>query len=720
MNSNADQKGRIGWPGILSLLVLTAALVGAFLLKSEMLFNGFDGGYMRDMARRQMDWDLPLDRFGPNVLMGLGDLGFTTNFRLFPVYQAASFFGAGDLAKAIAYTVCFAELALAVYLLGRRLALPWLAAWIAAMALPLLSLPLFESAALYPIYGLVPQMATTVAVTTLMGWAYLGLGRGAVLVPAVVFLAGFCFLVFGAIIVMMLTLPVMLIYAIAGLVAAETARERLLKVTALVLGTSFMMAGPAWFLLGLGLNTAPGFFPAELTNDRTSVAFSTMLFHGELYSAAGPGLAGLAIAGAVLSIVRPPAPIVRPLAVGVLIFLASMIGFWASTRLWDWWTGPSPVYFEFYIAPLYTVFAAWAAYRIVARLTGWAAPSVARWQRRQRLASRTLFCGVTVAGGALALGFAAFTKTPPNHFPYPPAATAVTDVLARELAFEPGAPFRGRVATLTGQEIEKPVGWIDLHLRDLQIFGAFANEHRMVGLTHFAIPTLFQYTPSISPGFYAVVSRLLVRPGDRQFRSALAMRRYNRKILAMLGVTAIITDAEMAGAEPIAAAAKGEVGLFAYTVPDPNLGTYAPNRAVRGADATAILAAMADSEFDPRAAVFADLPENMPDTGFSAVSQVRFVVNRTGWHVEAESTGPALLLLPVEYSACLGVEAAGGDPVLIRANLVLTGVVFGGRLDMDLTHLHGPFTKPRCRLKDRDAFRALGLGQIPPLPEAGG
>ncbi|MEM6622017.1 MAG: hypothetical protein AAF674_07300 [Pseudomonadota bacterium] len=727
------------WAGPLALLVLVAALIAAFLIKADTLLTGFDGGYMRDLARRQMAWGLPPGVFGPDHMMGLGDLGFTTNFQLFPAFLAGSPFGTSDLAKAVTYTIVFLEISGAVYLLGRRLALGPVAAWLAALSLPLLALPLFEAGALYPIYALVPQMMTTVAVTTLMGWAFVGIGRQGLVLPLVVFFAGLLHLIFSAIVVVILALPVMLLYAVAGLVTAAGARERWLKAGALAMGIGIMLAGPVWFLLGLAMNTAPSFFAAELCSDRASLLFSTILFHGNLFTLAGPGLAGLAIAGAILTLVQRDAgsPARRALALGLLIFIILLIALWAMTMLSNWWAGPSPLYFEFYAAPLYAIFAAhmlaWIAHQTRARGWPWIAQRLVRlperWQidhpsmprvlhlilnRAVAIAPRT---GVTLGAAALALGFAAFTKTPANTFPYPPAQTSLTQALAADLALNPDAEFRGRVATLTGQTLADPVRWVDLHYHDLALGGAFGNPHRLVGLTHFGIPTLFPYTSSLSPGIYAIASRLLALPGDRQTRSTLTMRRYNPRILAMLGVAAVIIDAPLAGVSQIASPTNNDVALFAYQVPEPNRGNYAPARIASGQDAATILAAMAANDFDPRAVAYVDLPADLPgitsQTPLAPLLSARLRVTRKGWHVTADSPGRALLLLPVEFSACLSATATSGAPRLVRTNLVLTGVLFEGRLDMKLTHRHGPLTNPFCRLQDRAAFKSLGLDTLP-------
>jgi hypothetical protein len=83
--------------------------------------------------------------------------------------------------------------------------------------------------------------------------------------------------------------------------------------------------------------------------------------------------------------------------------------------------------------------------------------------------------------------------------------------------------------------------------------------------------------------------------------------------------------------------------------------------------------------------------------------------------LHAESDGRSIVLVPLEFSRCLETRALENEkPLLFRANLVETGVLFSGRLDTTLSLRTGPFLNPTCRLRDFFEARALQIGKVPP------
>src|SRR5262249_40628462 len=70
---------------------------------------------------------------------------------------------------------------------------------------------------------------------------------------------------------------------------------------------------------------------------------------------------------------------------------------------------------------------------------------------------------------------------------------------------------------------------------------------------------------------------------------------------------------------------------------------------------------------------------------------------RGGLHVSGHSDGTSLVVLPQQFSHCL--RARDGSVRLVRANLMMTGVIFSGEIDTDIIFDYGLFT-PRCRWTD--------------------
>ena len=83
--------------------------------------------------------------------------------------------------------------------------------------------------------------------------------------------------------------------------------------------------------------------------------------------------------------------------------------------------------------------------------------------------------------------------------------------------------------------------------------------------------------------------------------------------------------------------------------------------------------------------------------------------------LEADSPGRSVLLLPLEFSRCLkATSIRAGEPILFRANLLETGILFSGRLDVTISIRTGVFLDPGCRLQDYRDVTALRIGEVPP------
>ena len=138
-----------------------------------------------------------------------------------------------------------------------------------------------------------------------------------------------------------------------------------------------------------------------------------------------------------------------------------------------------------------------------------------------------------------------------------------------------GSEFRGRTANMTGRSIDRSISWPELHNIDGAAMHATGNEMRVAGLHVFGIPGFFQYSPLMTPAFYATTSRLLARPGDRQMRNVSVLRNIEPRILAMFGVRFVITDAPFDGAGSLRATldTNGET-FYLYEIARPNLGSY--------------------------------------------------------------------------------------------------------------------------------------------------
>jgi hypothetical protein len=85
---------------------------------------------------------------------------------------------------------------------------------------------------------------------------------------------------------------------------------------------------------------------------------------------------------------------------------------------------------------------------------------------------------------------------------------------------------------------------------------------------------------------------------------------------------------------------------------------------------------------------------------------MKLSVIRGGLHVSGRSDGTSLVVLPLQYSNCL--RAHDDQARLVRANLIMTGIIFSGAIDTDISFDYGIFS-PGCRHGDFADMKQLGI-----------
>jgi hypothetical protein len=121
-------------------------------------------------------------------------------------------------------------------------------------------------------------------------------------------------------------------------------------------------------------------------------------------------------------------------------------------------------------------------------------------------------------------------------------------------------------------------------------------------------------------------------------------------------------------------------------LPNANLGNYSPTEIKHVDDFRSGLVLMHEQDFDGEHKVITD---SALDGFFVPATDVSLIYEKYGFHLQAESTGRSLLVLPVQYSHCWTSEGLGA-PTLFRADMMQLGVNFTGKLDAKLVFRYGP------------------------------
>ena len=222
------------------------------------------------------------------------------------------------------------------------------------------------------------------------------------------------------------------------------------------------------------------------------------------------------------------------------------------------------------------------------------------------------------------------------------------------------------------------------------------------------IPTFEEYGEWSSVQAHAFAARLLAPPGIRFHSNYLRAFVIEADILRALGARYVLTDAaKLAQPATLRASvrAPNAPSVYLFELHDVNLGTYSPLRFVTAATADAIAELIRENR--DHLDQVAVLSEEVPATAARA-RDVVITIERDGIRIRTASSGPAHILLPVQFSHCLVV--VNGAPVrLRRANLVQTLMSFDGAIDARIEFRFGLFADNKCRLRDGRDNKALGL-----------
>jgi hypothetical protein len=698
----------------ISLLTLSPI---AFHFKSPLVFYRFDGTYLLILARMQETWASSRLDFVSNPLQGIGGLALPQHVLLDPALWLTAHLSpmAGPVAGMTLYA---AALAAAICWLAIRLCLTPTPAIGAAWLGVLISLPY-----LYPTPGFdflwgVPNFALLILIQIAALLLFLDMGRGA-LAADVARGAGIA-LAYGYQIHEMphfapVTAIFIAFFGVIGLIAAETSRERLIKVIAALVLAGLALACFSRVIYGLYGFAKPTFFWYEFAPVRIGLRDQSFLI---TYEAKWPAwlVYGLAIVGAVHAGLRGNR-VMRAFGWGFLTFIAG--GLALIWLIGETWKGPRPAYIDIFAYPFYCVFTAHALAVALSRLS-------AHFSR-----------GHLQTAGALAISglpwLTLIDAAPPpltrplvrnlNPFIWPPAETPVSKFLGAEVALWPGSAFRGRVASIAGSDFDPrwvSAPFVNQHNYDGMSLFFSGNDHRMYGLWYFNIPTLLESNQFSSPFFHVINARLLNAPGTLDTRSYETQSVRNDRVMALLGVRYLLSDKRLPDRSPVLEHRLVEGrDLFVYAVPGTNVAGYPVTQTRRAGSAQEAIALLADPSIDLRTVAILTAGDDVPalvETDHSSL-----LVERGAYRIEAASPGTSLLVLPIEYSHCLRPEWAsptGAQPLrLLRANLTMAAILFTGEVRGRLVLRYGPLSSG-CRIEDWREADALRLGDAREWPEA--
>jgi hypothetical protein len=302
----------------------------------------------------------------------------------------------------------------------------------------------------------------------------------------------------------------------------------------------------------------------------------------------------------------------------------------------------------------------------------------------------------------------------------------IVDYLQRQIGVNPGGKFRGYASTYLGASdglVRKlsatPVDsmtWDAYVAARVILFERFGNSFQMMDLWNSSIPTFEEYGQWTSKQMYAINRDLLSERQDQvdPLMNSILLYRFRPLFLRALGVRFVIADGTLthpAVEHIMSEPGKAGARINLYEIKGANLGQFSPTHVTWAADyPTAVRALREAPDFEHRVLLLG-APERKPD--LVAADASRLVTLRDGYQLTASAPGVAMLVLPVQFSHCWRIDPDRDDeaseaPQLVRANVVQTGILFKGKLDVRLRFDFEPW-RTICRFRDGEDLSQFGV-----------
>jgi len=407
----------------------------------------------------------------------------------------------------------------------------------------------------------------------------------------------------------------------------------------------------------------------------------------------------------------------RTLAVAGLVTFACFLAYAAAFLLLPghWWL-PLPIYVEHCLFPLFTTSAVAGYWSVVRVIASSAAFSWKRDERGSRPAPTprlpdAIRSGLVARGLSVAAPLLVVAAIPAaSLFFLQQRARVVAETSLQPLPNEP------ELAQFFAEKIGLDLGG---RFRGSITYWP-ASEDDLLSMNRLwirSIPTANEYSQLVTPQAFYLNSALFrkdVRYDLNRFMpwiSGGGSYEVLFKTLQALGVRYMVgydpfPDADQrhfSSSKLPRRSSSGQTGDWQiYELPEPNLGDYSPTEIVINESGAEIVATLGGANFDfkRRAVLWTDTGPLVParDMQLSPV--------RGGLHVSGRSEGTSLVVLPQQFSNCL--RAHDGRVRLVRANLLMTGMIFSGSVDTDISFDYGIFT-PACRRADLADMKRLEL-----------
>jgi hypothetical protein len=305
----------------------------------------------------------------------------------------------------------------------------------------------------------------------------------------------------------------------------------------------------------------------------------------------------------------------------------------------------------------------------------------------------------------------------------PASKGPILDFLEQRIGLKPGSEFRGYAVTYLGS----PDGLVrkltntphermtyDAYVAARTMLSDhFGNSFQRTDLWNNHIPTLEEYSQSVTRHMYYFNRDLLAEPQDQMdpLPASILLYRFDPRLLRVLGVRFVIADGSLSDPSVervMTETGKDDATVNLYELAGTNLGQLSPTRVMWAADYPTAATALREPGEIGKRVVRLGRPEPLPE--LVSASRSRLIVLRDGYQLTTSAPGNAMVVLPIQFSHCWQIESAKSAelPRIFRANIVQTGILFKDNTDIRLRFAFEPW-RTSCRLQDARDLAQFGF-----------
>ena len=702
------QAKKYGYSFLVHFIFIGAISSFIWIGNTDNLFKGLDGIGWFYLAKEQFEYFPWTNGIHSNLFAGLGNLSVPANLNYLPPYWQ-EMTSANNKFNPIPIYIGFEIITfISIFILGKSLGFTDINSYIASWIFLLITFPIFNNFNINHVIFLVPHFSILYLFIALFTFSISLLQKGSTLkrvVAVIIIIAINLYLLMALPISYLLVVPTMLLIA-TYFFAISPVREKFWQVVIYIF-IILLFYSNGWFhyLIGFYLDTSYLIYSDEIFQSVDSSIFLTKPHNTG--GSAGLILYVLSFFGALKAIFTGSS---KQKSFGLVVILAqvgiAVIWFMSTQNLFSWRL-PQLNFYEMLVAPFYCLFAAYILSCIffcidekLKRFAGYTASSVP-------LSKKLLCVTPVILIISWLLNFHQNDRV--DDYPHP-QSTVITRYLENKIGVRVRSNFEGRVLSiLPGEDIGVQRNYFYTQSK------IFKNDHLTVGFWSHYIPTLHEYSPSITPEFFWVIKNFMTEGTVTHVRNWTLFTKINLSALRMMGVSYVLSPSDsitgLIKVLSVESHAEKLESLNLFKVENSNTSGISADRIIRANSLVEIERIINGKDFSLRTAVLDEetFSKNFKDSDFIVPTLSSAIyIEKGGFRITAESSGNTLLILPLEFSNCMSLKVySGKSPEIMRVNGAFSGILFHKSLDIKVVQKINIFDNPYCMVQNYKEFLSI-------------